>query len=282
MSDDRTPSYHDLHLTTPTLPRTSLFNLPFDIEVSCTRAGGWEVWRSKQCIGGEYHGPDKWLLLDVGGHVICDTRPQLDPRVAAVHRIKRGLRAAADRAAGIDTRLMRPLVAGLDALQAQLAVHHSLSLRVIEQILDDAEPMLDLFARVRTLVDAAKDGSAMAWLDAFAGIRDVLYPDTDIARRLNERRSMTPEERAAEREAANAAEREAWAGIVDTPDDHVTSESSLVELPGYVACAGCQQPVAAGEASQLRPAGIQGAFEPGVFCPGCVDLYRRGELVRPT
>lgn len=71
-------SYHDLHITTNGIPRTSIFNLPFNIHVLCTRVGGWEVWDShglvdhKQwtLLGGEYD-DEKPLTLDVGGMVIC-------------------------------------------------------------------------------------------------------------------------------------------------------------------------------------------------------------------
>lgn len=83
------PSYHDLHITTASIPRTSIFNLVYGLEVSCTRVGGWELWDHNQkapaihgsskdpgprCVASEY--PDTragGLLLDVAGHVICDS-----------------------------------------------------------------------------------------------------------------------------------------------------------------------------------------------------------------
>ena len=74
------PTYHDLHITTPTIPRTSIFNLPFGVQVMCTRVAGWEAWAMaseglpEKLLGGEYGGNDKWLVLDVAGHVICDGR----------------------------------------------------------------------------------------------------------------------------------------------------------------------------------------------------------------
>lgn len=79
-----TPSYHDLHITTATIPRTSIFNLPFGIEVTCNRVAGWTVWNSNgsanaerwQLLAGEYAGTGKWLVLDVAGHVIVDGRNQ--------------------------------------------------------------------------------------------------------------------------------------------------------------------------------------------------------------
>lgn len=77
------PGYHDLHITTPGIPRTSIFNLPYGIEVSCTRVTGWQAWdirdpREKSVLlGGEYDG-EKWLVLDVNGHVIVSSRDRED------------------------------------------------------------------------------------------------------------------------------------------------------------------------------------------------------------
>lgn len=81
------PSYHDLHITTPKIGRTAIFNLPFRVHVHCTRVGGWQVWAMKEGtlpeeeLGGEYGydaetGEGAWLVLDVAGHVICDSRPK--------------------------------------------------------------------------------------------------------------------------------------------------------------------------------------------------------------
>jgi len=72
-------SYHDLYITTPNCARIALFNLPFRVQVQCTRVGGWEVWAKKEgklpeeLLGSEYG--ETWLVLDVAGHVICDSRP---------------------------------------------------------------------------------------------------------------------------------------------------------------------------------------------------------------
>lgn len=74
------PTYHDLHITTSAIPRTSIFNLPYRVQVRCNRVSGWVVWALKEDdlpeekIGGEYD--EKWLRLDVGGHVICDSEPK--------------------------------------------------------------------------------------------------------------------------------------------------------------------------------------------------------------
>jgi hypothetical protein len=77
----KTPSYHDLHITTKDIKRTSVFNLPFNILVICSRVGGWEVWdthgsgtdlKGWTLLGGEYD-DEKPLSLDVKGKVIVDS-----------------------------------------------------------------------------------------------------------------------------------------------------------------------------------------------------------------
>ena len=75
MSDG--PSYHDLHITTEHIPRTSIFNLPFGIEVTCNRVTGWTLTDTEHAVelAGEYG--DKWLILDVAGHVILDNRERV-------------------------------------------------------------------------------------------------------------------------------------------------------------------------------------------------------------
>lgn len=78
---NESPTYHDLHITTARLGRKSIFNLPYGYEVSCTRVSGWCLWlhhdetppRTEK-IAGEYDGPGQWLILDVAGHVIVDSR----------------------------------------------------------------------------------------------------------------------------------------------------------------------------------------------------------------
>jgi hypothetical protein len=78
------PSYHDLHITTAEIERTSIFNLPYGLAVQCSRVAGWQLWetasdmRNWRLLGGEYDGPDKWLVLDVGGVVIVDSRNRQD------------------------------------------------------------------------------------------------------------------------------------------------------------------------------------------------------------
>lgn len=73
-------SYHDLFITTAQIPRTSIFNLPYNIEVNCSRVSGWTLWDTSdgfmnaRQLAAEYAGPGKWLVLDVAGHVIVDSR----------------------------------------------------------------------------------------------------------------------------------------------------------------------------------------------------------------
>lgn len=82
MPEPGPPSYHDLHITTAAIPRTSIFNLPYGVNVSCTRVSGWELrqqmdhmnYPESVLLAGEYDGPEKWLVLDVAGHVILDSR----------------------------------------------------------------------------------------------------------------------------------------------------------------------------------------------------------------
>lgn len=217
--------------------------------------------------------------------------PADDPRLAAARRISRGLQADRDRALGIDTsKPRRPLVDSLPGLQAQLAMRHDLPMRVVADLLDEVEPMLALLARVRGVVDAAKDGSAMAWLDGFAEIRDTLYPDTEVARRLNERRAMTPAERAAERETATVAEREAWAGVSAEPtpadvDDAPVCDACDMPLarvsgPGELwNCVRCDPPPQRGLLRDpLRPCAECGRLTAHELCSQCADPDECGRV----
>jgi hypothetical protein len=75
-------SYHDLHITTPTIKRTSIFNLPHCLQVSCRRVDGWVLidQDAKTILAGEYEGPDNWLILDIGkGKEIVNSRPATIP-----------------------------------------------------------------------------------------------------------------------------------------------------------------------------------------------------------
>jgi hypothetical protein len=74
-------SYHDLHITTDKIERTSIFDLPFNLMVTCTRTAGWELWRypevgPEKLVAGEYNNDAEGkggLRLDVGGVVIVDS-----------------------------------------------------------------------------------------------------------------------------------------------------------------------------------------------------------------
>lgn len=68
-------SYHNLHVTTERIQRTSIFDLPYGFEVSCNRVSGWCLWKTDSnpvMIAGEYD--SNWLVLDIDGHVIVDSR----------------------------------------------------------------------------------------------------------------------------------------------------------------------------------------------------------------
>lgn len=72
------PTYHDLHITTVDIDRRSIFDLPFQLAVNCSRVAGWELWdyrdsRNPRLLAGEYAGEGKGLRLDVAGHVIVDS-----------------------------------------------------------------------------------------------------------------------------------------------------------------------------------------------------------------
>lgn len=71
------PSYHDVHVTTATIKRTSLFNLPYRLQLKCTRATGWQLWAleegdlPEELLGGEYD--ERGIRIDVAGVIICDS-----------------------------------------------------------------------------------------------------------------------------------------------------------------------------------------------------------------
>lgn len=77
-------SYHDVHITTEKIPRASIFNLPYGLAVHCTRVSGWQLWdmsdgiHNAKLLAAEYEDLRKWLVIDVDGHVIIDSR-KYDP-----------------------------------------------------------------------------------------------------------------------------------------------------------------------------------------------------------
>lgn len=80
------PSYHDLHITTERLIRTRITDLPFNVFVQCRRTTGWVVYHRPDdrgepvLLAGEYEGEGKGLILDVAGHVICDSINRKDEK----------------------------------------------------------------------------------------------------------------------------------------------------------------------------------------------------------
>lgn len=68
-------------MTAPGIARARIFDLPYDYRVICSRISGWELWRTAsrpedwELLGGEYGG-GRWLVLDVAGYVIVDSRPR--------------------------------------------------------------------------------------------------------------------------------------------------------------------------------------------------------------
>lgn len=78
------PSYHDVHIQTKQIPRKSIFDLPFNVMLTCTRLGGWELWEAGKLLAGEYDPPNAplgCLRVDVAGHVIVDSIPKPVPPV---------------------------------------------------------------------------------------------------------------------------------------------------------------------------------------------------------
>lgn len=77
-------SYHDVHLTTKEFARRRIADMAYEYELSCTRVAGWQLWfredpadRSKdRLVGGEYE-TDKFLVIDIEGHIILDSRKKV-------------------------------------------------------------------------------------------------------------------------------------------------------------------------------------------------------------
>jgi hypothetical protein len=68
------PSYHDVRVSTSTgLDGARIFDLPYGVELACTRVTGWQLRNNGALLGGEYDG-DQWLVIEVDGKVIVDSR----------------------------------------------------------------------------------------------------------------------------------------------------------------------------------------------------------------
>ena len=123
------------------------------------RAAAGEAGKPCQRTFGEqrctFCGRELPLTNLAASHLASDTRGQavLQSRLAAARRIKLATLALADRDAGIDTSKRRPRIAGLPALRAQFESRDALPMRVIADLLDEAEPMLELLARVHSIVE---------------------------------------------------------------------------------------------------------------------------------
>ena len=74
------PGNRDLWITTAQIKRERLSRLPYSLLLTCTRTAGWELWNITnglhrgELLAGEYAGPEDWLVLDVDGCVIADSR----------------------------------------------------------------------------------------------------------------------------------------------------------------------------------------------------------------
>lgn len=72
-------SYHQLFITTKNIERTSIFNLPFRVKVECKRTTGWQCVAMEEnllkyeILGSEFD-KENWLILDVNGHIICNSK----------------------------------------------------------------------------------------------------------------------------------------------------------------------------------------------------------------
>ena len=83
-------SYHDLEIETAEIPKTSIFNLPHGLKVTCTRTGGWELWDFGVKVAGEYD--TNWLRLTVGDTVIVGTkRTTINKAIRTLKRLTREL-----------------------------------------------------------------------------------------------------------------------------------------------------------------------------------------------
>jgi len=57
------PSYHDLFSEIKNILRTSIFDLPYGLSVTCTRVGIGKFWRNDRLVAGEYEGGYDLMLL---------------------------------------------------------------------------------------------------------------------------------------------------------------------------------------------------------------------------
>lgn len=80
-------SFRNVYITTPRIMRQRLTDLPYGVRIVCDRAAGWRVFAGKddrpreivvsehrELLAGEFDGPDRWLILDINGQTIVDSR----------------------------------------------------------------------------------------------------------------------------------------------------------------------------------------------------------------
>jgi len=70
-------TYHDVYITTRDSERKSIFDLPYGYVINCSRTRGWSVWLNETLVTDEFRStymPKPWMVIDVAGHVIIDTR----------------------------------------------------------------------------------------------------------------------------------------------------------------------------------------------------------------
>lgn len=69
-----TPSYHDV-VAYVNDTKYEVFNQPWSLLITCTRAAGWEMWENfngeQTLIAGEYSHPN--FRIEIKGFVICDS-----------------------------------------------------------------------------------------------------------------------------------------------------------------------------------------------------------------
>lgn len=84
-------SEHILYVTTSKIPRTPITALPTRIHVSTNKSGGWGVWAlqegdsPEEYLGGEFE-KDLWLVLDVDGRIICNSRDKASIEAPSANR----------------------------------------------------------------------------------------------------------------------------------------------------------------------------------------------------
>ena len=70
-------NFRDLYITTKDISRTAICDLPFSLEVVCTRVAGWQLWNYHHKYGQHYIVAGEFekegLILDINVEVIVDS-----------------------------------------------------------------------------------------------------------------------------------------------------------------------------------------------------------------